>query len=156
MFGLVANFIYEAASNGRLAYPAIVAVVALLLFTISTINLQRVVAREESDRRFFISAHIFVLLLPPPILFLFVEGPNNALIVAVLLSFFVPLAFQEGGLEKLLTKVYRDDALSPEGTRPVGSRSERPPASGPFPVRGASARKGPETKPVDNSTNTGT
>jgi hypothetical protein len=54
---------------------------------------------------------VFVLLVPPIVMFLLTEPAVTAFKVAVVLSFLVPLAFQQDHIEKVIGLVYENDGL---------------------------------------------
>jgi len=102
------------------------------LFVVSSWILWRVVKPLEPKRGWWISTHIFVLLLGPLVLYLASEVPSLAFKIVVLFVFFVPLALQVGVLERVIVWIDRERA----GTRerePVPQPPLRTPPPGPWP-----------------------
>jgi 4-hydroxybenzoate polyprenyltransferase len=95
------------------------------LFVLSSWVLWRVVKPVEPRRGWWISTHIFVLLLGPLVLYLTSNVPSPVFKVVLLSSVLVPLALQVGALERLIAFVDRRQDIArrsgrvPEPPRPV-------------------------------------
>jgi 4-hydroxybenzoate polyprenyltransferase len=98
------------------------------IFVVSNVVLWRVVRRHEPQRGWWISSHLFVLLLPPLALYLPADFVAPIFKVLVAVCFFVPLLLQVGALERL-ARFLRSDRDPPPPPAPpwAGSTRDAPP-----------------------------
>lgn len=112
MFGLVGYFLWlQSQPGGALGNPGLSVSIAMLMFVVSVCVLQGVVGKVSPKRNDWVSWSVFVLLVPPIAMFLLTEPAVTAFKVAVVLSFLVPLAFQQDHIEKVIGLVYENDGL---------------------------------------------
>jgi hypothetical protein len=126
-----------AATFGPLAYWISAGLVSVI-FALSNWLLWRVARREEADRGWWISTHLFVLLLAPLALYLPSELVTPVFKVVVLCCFFVPLLLQVGIVERLV------QLLAPPGPTPAQEARPRETVPAPEPPLEAPAY-GPES-----------
>jgi 4-hydroxybenzoate polyprenyltransferase len=82
------------------------------LFALSNYVLWRVVKPVEPLRGWWISTHIFLLLLPPIVLYVTSNVTSEVFKVAVIACFFLPLALQESALDLIMSLIERGRAAT--------------------------------------------
>lgn len=113
-----------------------------VLFSGSSYVLWRVVKLREPRRSWWVSAHIFVLLLAPFVLYVTSNVTSEVFKVLVSVCFFLPLALQEEVLDWVIGLIERRRALE-RAARRSPERAVRLPS--PTPTR--SPRRGPQAPP---------
>jgi 4-hydroxybenzoate polyprenyltransferase len=125
MFAAVAVFLVLAQRRPRPFYAPDVQASAWVLWSVffvaNNVILWRVVRRHGPRRDQWFSTQLFLLLLPPVLLYQISLVPDPVFKVVVLACFFVPLALQEEALGRLLRFLYRSARpLIPNGCGPAG------------------------------------
>jgi 4-hydroxybenzoate polyprenyltransferase len=89
------------------AARAAAAVLLVGLFLISCYALWRVVRRREPERGWWVSTHLFLLLLPPLVLYLPTKLVSPGFGMLVLCGVVVPLSLQVGVLDRVIRRIDR-------------------------------------------------
>jgi 4-hydroxybenzoate polyprenyltransferase len=103
----VSAFLFLWFERGHVTYARQLGVAMFALFVLNVVVLHRVVRANEERRGWWVSAHVFTVLLPPVLAFVGSDQPSEMLKVTMLCSFFVPLPLQEGIFRSLVELPYR-------------------------------------------------